>query len=49
MFPILVYVYVRLARHEETIALEEFGDRYRDYMATTPAFLPVWQRRESTA
>jgi methanethiol S-methyltransferase len=49
MFPILVYVYVRLARHEEKIALEEFGDRYRDYMATTPAFLPVWQRRESTA
>jgi protein-S-isoprenylcysteine O-methyltransferase Ste14 len=40
MFPILVYVYVRLARREEQLALDEFGDRYRDYMAKTPAFLP---------
>lgn len=40
MFPILVYVYVRLARREEQLALEEFGDRYREYMARTPAFLP---------
>jgi protein-S-isoprenylcysteine O-methyltransferase Ste14 len=40
MFPILVYVYVRLARREEIMALEEFGDRYREYMARTPAFIP---------
>lgn len=40
MFPILVYVYVRLARREEQVALEEFGDRYRDYMEKTPAFIP---------
>jgi protein-S-isoprenylcysteine O-methyltransferase Ste14 len=40
MFPILVWVYVRLARREETAALEEFGDRYRQYMACTPAFIP---------
>lgn len=40
MFPILVYIYVRLARREEQMALEEFGDRYRDYMAKTPAFIP---------
>ncbi len=40
MFPILVYIYVRLARREEQMALEEFGDRYRAYMARTPAFLP---------
>lgn len=40
MFPILVYIYVRLARREEQSALDEFGDRYRDYMARTPAFLP---------
>ena len=40
MFPILVYVYVRLARHEEQTTLEEFGDDYRDYMNRTPAFLP---------
>lgn len=40
MFPILVYVYVRLARREEQMALQEFGDRYRRYMARTPAFIP---------
>ncbi|MFQ6004471.1 MAG: methyltransferase family protein [Woeseia sp.] len=40
MFPILVYVYVRLARREEQDAIEEFGDHYRDYMAVTPAFIP---------
>jgi protein-S-isoprenylcysteine O-methyltransferase Ste14 len=40
MFPILVYVYVRLARHEEQMALQEFGDRYREYMTRTPAFIP---------
>ena len=40
MFPILVYVYVRLARREEQIAIEEFGDRYRVYMQSTPAFFP---------
>lgn len=40
MFPILVYVYIRLARREEQMALEEFGDRYRDYMTQTPAFIP---------
>lgn len=43
MFPILVYVYVRLARREEQMAIDEFGDRYRDYMRTTPAFFPEWR------
>jgi protein-S-isoprenylcysteine O-methyltransferase Ste14 len=40
MFPILVYVYVRLARKEEALMQEEFGDRYRGYAARTPAFIP---------
>lgn len=43
MFPILVYIYIRLARREELMALEEFGDRYRDYMTQTPAFIPSWK------
>ncbi|HNP64215.1 MAG TPA: isoprenylcysteine carboxylmethyltransferase family protein [Woeseiaceae bacterium] len=43
MFPILVYVYVRLARREEQMAIDEFGDRYRDYMRATPAFFPEWR------
>jgi protein-S-isoprenylcysteine O-methyltransferase Ste14 len=40
MFPILVYMYVRLARTEEGWALAEFGDEYRRYMAQVPAFIP---------
>jgi protein-S-isoprenylcysteine O-methyltransferase Ste14 len=40
MFPVLVYVYVRLARREEAIAVDEFGDLYRTYRARTPAFVP---------
>ena len=40
MFPVLVFMYVRLARFEEREAQERFGDAYRRYAATTPAFLP---------
>jgi len=40
MFPILVTMYVRLARREEKGALAEFGDDYARYAARTPAFLP---------
>jgi len=49
MFPILVYVYFRLARREEQMALEEFGDRYRAYMDRTPAFIPTRKRTNATA
>lgn len=40
MFPILVYVYVRLARREEKETLAEFGEAYKQYAANTPAFIP---------
>ena len=40
MFPILVLMYVRLARHEERDARAEFGDAYTRYEANTPAFFP---------
>jgi methanethiol S-methyltransferase len=40
MFPILVYMYVRLARREERDALAEFGEQYRSYMRSVPAFFP---------
>ena len=40
MFPVLVVMYVRLARIEEREALREFGDQYRAYMQRVPAFLP---------
>jgi methanethiol S-methyltransferase len=40
MFPILVYLYVRLARREESEALAAFGEAYERYAAHTPAFFP---------
>ncbi|PKH06162.1 isoprenylcysteine carboxylmethyltransferase family protein [Moritella sp. Urea-trap-13] len=45
MFPILVVVYIKLAKREETIALAEFGDEYRDYMHKTPAWLPKFNNQ----
>ena len=49
MFPILVYVYIKLARHEEQIALEEFGEDYQTYMARTPSFFPSRKRKNVMA
>ena len=40
MFPILVTMYVRLARREEREVLTEFGEAYARYAAITPAFFP---------
>ncbi|MEW6324227.1 MAG: isoprenylcysteine carboxylmethyltransferase family protein [Nitrospirota bacterium] len=40
MFPVLVYMYVRLARREEREVLAEFGEHYARYAAHTPAFFP---------
>ena len=40
MFPILVTMYVRLARGEERQAQAEFGEAYARYAAVTPAFFP---------
>ena len=47
MFPILVWMYGRLARKEEQDALREFGDVYAQYAARTPAFLPRWRAARS--
>ena len=40
MFPILVYMYVRLARREEREVMAEFGEEYARYAVNTPAFFP---------
>ena len=42
MFPILVFMYVRLAKWEEREALAQFGEAYARYVAQTPAFWPRW-------
>ncbi len=40
MFPVLVVMYVRLARREEQELLAQLGAEYAAYMAATPAFVP---------
>ena len=40
MFPVLTWMYVRLAIAEERDAIAAFGDAYRDYESRTPSFVP---------
>jgi protein-S-isoprenylcysteine O-methyltransferase Ste14 len=40
MFPVLVYMYFRLAKSEEKEANAEFGKDYQEYSARVPAFIP---------
>lgn len=40
MFPVLVFMYTRLARTEEREALAEFGAAYEQYAHNVPAFIP---------
>lgn len=40
MFPVLTYMYIRLARHEERETEAEFGAAWRAYAAEVPAFVP---------
>lgn len=48
MFPILVYVYVRLARREEKEVLAEFGEEYKRYAAITSRFIPRFSKQEES-
>ena len=40
LFPILTYMYVRLAKKEEKDSKERFGKAWDDYAAHVPAFIP---------
>ena len=40
MFPILVVMYVRLAKAEERDSLARFGKAWEDYAKSVPAFIP---------
>lgn len=44
MFPVLVVMYVRLAKREEAESRAVFGWAYEAYAARVPAFLPRWSR-----
>jgi methanethiol S-methyltransferase len=43
MFPILVFMYARLARKEEADMAARFGDEWRAYAARTPRFVPAFK------
>ena len=43
MFPILLVVYARLARREESDAIKEFGAEYARYRERVPAFIPEFR------
>ena len=47
MFPVLVWMYVRLARSEEREAEAEFGAAWRRYAPEVPAFVPRRTRLEN--
>ena len=40
MFPVLVVMYVKLAKTEEREAMREFGEAYARYAAEVPGFIP---------
>jgi protein-S-isoprenylcysteine O-methyltransferase Ste14 len=44
MFPVLVWMYARLARQEEHDVLTTFGDAYAQYAAQVPRFIPRFNR-----
>ena len=44
MFPVLLVMYVRLAKGEEREVRAEFGAAYDRYAAVVPAFFPKWSR-----
>ncbi len=46
MFPILVTMYVKLARYEEREAFATFGEAYASYAEVTPAFIPRFGRQQ---
>ncbi|WP_346926995.1 isoprenylcysteine carboxylmethyltransferase family protein [uncultured Arthrobacter sp.] len=45
MFPVLVVVYLRLARKEERLMESEFGDAYAAYRGQVPGFFPRFGHR----
>ena len=47
MFPILVTVYVRLAKREEQEVRAEFGSAWDEYAVRTPGFIPRLRRHET--
>lgn len=48
MYPILVFMYVRLAHREEAEVRRQQGEDYERYAQNIPAWIPRWNRGDST-
>jgi len=44
MFPVLVLMYIRLARAEEVASEQHFGEEWINYRSKTPAFIPLFKQ-----
>ncbi|MBI4685516.1 MAG: isoprenylcysteine carboxylmethyltransferase family protein [Nitrospirae bacterium] len=40
MFPVLIFVYYRLSKREESEMITLFGEEYKNYIGKTPMFIP---------
>lgn len=49
MYPVLIWMYLRLARSEEAEARARFGAEYEAWARRVPAFLPLSQKEGGTA
>ncbi len=49
MYPVLVFMYARLAKREEADMLAQFGEEYRRYRDTVPAFIPRLGKQENAS
>jgi len=49
MWPLLVVLYYRLAKHEEKEMEEKFGERYREYRSKVSMFLPLQKLKRGSA
>ena len=48
LWPILVFLYYRLALEEEAMMEEKFENEYREYKKMVPRFMPKWKRIKET-
>jgi protein-S-isoprenylcysteine O-methyltransferase Ste14 len=48
LFPILTYMYLRLAKKEEQDSRERFGKAWDGYAAHVPAFMPKFSSTSTT-
>jgi len=40
LWPFVIAMYIRLAKHEEKDVMQQFPEQYREYMKRTPMFFP---------